>query len=456
MKTRRISKQKIFMTIGDIIIIFLSINLAFLLRVKQSMFSYSDPPHPAIIVIFLYCGCLISFYIFDLYNTDKHYAHFQVVTLIILASILVTTLAMVFFYFFPFGVGRGVFFISLVLIGIFSTVWRFIFPFLFKLTIAPKNMIFVGNDEKIDAAHSLVMDDPEYRIIGCSHDSDNPLYHSKLDYLGPLASLEKIISEHDISDIIVAMDLEGNEGLNQKLLHSKMLGVDIFDLPTFYEIRTGKISIQYSTPIWFVTSQGFTKLGSRFYLRMKRINDIVTTSMILVLSLPLILLIAAIIRLTSRGPVFFIQERLGKNQKPFKLYKFRTMISDAENEGPQWSQKGDKRITKVGGILRKARLDELPQFFNILKGDMSIFGPRPERYFFVEKLLKEIPFYSLRFTVKPGLTGWAQVNYKYGNSVQDSLEKLQFDLYYIKNMSFLLDLKIFLKTIKSIVFGLGE
>jgi lipopolysaccharide/colanic/teichoic acid biosynthesis glycosyltransferase len=162
------------------------------------------------------------------------------------------------------------------------------------------------------------------------------------------------------------------------------------------------------------------------------------------------------IKLNSKGPVFYVQERVGEDHKLFRLFKFRTMVVDAEKGEPKWAEENDPRVTKVGKILRKVRLDEWPQLLNVIRGEMSLVGPRPEREYFIRKLEETIPFYSMRFSVKPGLTGWAQVNYPYGSSVEDALEKLQYDLYYIKNMSLLLDFRILLKTARTVLFWRGR
>jgi exopolysaccharide biosynthesis polyprenyl glycosylphosphotransferase len=231
----------------------------------------------------------------------------------------------------------------------------------------------------------------------------------------------------------------------------------LFDhLASVYEEYTGKIALENLRPSWLVFSTGFRK--TRILIGMKRAFDLVAAVCGLILSLPLTVVTAILVKLDSpRDPVFYHQERVGLNGATFTIHKFRTMRSDAEaTSGPVWSAGDqDPRITRVGRLLRKTRLDEIPQLWNVLLGDMSLIGPRPERPSFVEKLTKQIPFYGQRHVVKPGVTGWAQVRYAYGASVEDSLEKMQYDLYYVKHMSLTFDLLIALETIKTVVLRRG-
>jgi lipopolysaccharide/colanic/teichoic acid biosynthesis glycosyltransferase len=229
----------------------------------------------------------------------------------------------------------------------------------------------------------------------------------------------------------------------------------VYDLKTFYVDVTGKIPRSSFGEIWSIMSAGEFVMGIKSYYRFKRLMDISFSLLGLVLTLPLFLLLPPVIKLSSRGSVFFVQERLGWNKRPFKLIKFRTMKTNAEQEnGPQWAAENDPRITRMGKLLRKIRLDELPQLINVLKGEMSIVGTRPIRKHFADLLAEEIPYYDLRFFIKPGLTGWSQVKYDYAGSIEGQVEKFKYELFYLKNMSFVLDMIIILKTIKTI-FGLN-
>jgi sugar transferase (PEP-CTERM system associated) len=230
--------------------------------------------------------------------------------------------------------------------------------------------------------------------------------------------------------------------------------VKVVDAPSFYEEVTGKLLLENITPSWFIFSHGFR---ITLLLRIvKRIIDVSLSLAGLLMFLPFFPLIALLIRLDSPGPVFFGQERVGENERNFTVYKFRTMRQDAESStGAVWAQKNDPRVTRLGRFLRKCRIDEIPQLVNVLLGEMSLVGPRPERPEFVDRLKEVVPYYSERHFVKPGITGWAQVCYPYGASVEDALEKLRYDLYYTKNISLTLDLRVILKTIKVVLFGQG-
>ncbi|HEY5599473.1 MAG TPA: TIGR03013 family XrtA/PEP-CTERM system glycosyltransferase, partial [Candidatus Manganitrophaceae bacterium] len=266
--------------------------------------------------------------------------------------------------------------------------------------------------------------------------------------------LEEIVKEHKIKKVIVALDDRRRQLPVASLLDLRVQGVEVVEGVSFYEQLSGKILIQSMKPSHLIFSEGFRRLTVGRII--KRALDIVLSVVGLTLSLPIFLVLCALIKIESRGPVFYRQERMGENGRPFMLIKFRSMRQDAEVEsGPVWASENDSRTTRLGKILRILRLDEIPQMINVLKGEMSFVGPRPERPVFVEQLRKKIPYYDLRFTVKPGLTGWAQVKYRYGATEEDALEKLQYDLYYMKHLSPLFDLTIVIETMKVILTGAG-
>ncbi|PKN64682.1 MAG: hypothetical protein CVU57_13935 [Deltaproteobacteria bacterium HGW-Deltaproteobacteria-15] len=242
-----------------------------------------------------------------------------------------------------------------------------------------------------------------------------------------------------------------------ELVASRFEGVPVVNSLNFYIQSTGRVPVKHMRPEWLINPSGPLPIKAPLHRALKRAFDIVFSAFSIIGSFPLMAIIAAAVKLTSRGPVFYIHERLGFKGNLFRLYKFRTMIAGAEaSSGPVWAKKNDPRVTRVGRILRKTRLDELPQFFNVLKGDMSVVGPRPIRQFFAKKLAKEFPYYSLRFSVKPGITGWAQVKGDYGSNMEGQLRKLEFDLFYIQEYSFLLDVIILVKTIKTVLAGEGQ
>lgn len=239
----------------------------------------------------------------------------------------------------------------------------------------------------------------------------------------------------------------------QELLELRLRGVKIEEATSWLEKMSGKIEVESLNPSWLVFSEGFKR--STLFIAIRRLLSIVISLIGLVLAAPLFPIVWLMVKLDSKGPAFYSQKRVGKGNKPFKVTKFRTMRQDAEVNGAQWAGANDPRITRVGRFLRSSRLDEIPQLWCVLKGDMAFVGPRPERPEFVEWLSKEIPYYGVRHMVRPGLTGWAQIKYKYGSTVEDAREKLQFDLFYIKNASVGLDLLIMFQTIKTVLLRRG-
>ena len=276
--------------------------------------------------------------------------------------------------------------------------------------------------------------------------------HQILALNGTLPDLARRLN---VDEIVVALTerRSGSMPLRQ-LLDCKVSGIKVYDLNTHFEKTLGQIRVDFLSASWLIFGDGFNQ--GTWRTAVKRVFDIVSASLLCLLASPVMLLAAIAIKLESRGPVLYRQERVSLNGRPFSIAKFRSMRADAEIDGkPQWAAANDNRVTRVGQFIRRVRIDELPQLFNVLCGDMSLVGPRPERPFFVEQLTQDIPFYALRHSVKPGVTGWAQVRYHYGSTVEDSLEKLQYDLYYVKNHTLFLDLMVLLETVGVVLTGKG-
>ncbi|MFA5911170.1 MAG: TIGR03013 family XrtA/PEP-CTERM system glycosyltransferase, partial [Vicinamibacterales bacterium] len=277
-----------------------------------------------------------------------------------------------------------------------------------------------------------------------------------LAFLGGIEDIPSIVRARSVDRVVVSLaDARGKLPM-QKLLEMKLDGVQFDYLASVYEEYTGKIAIENLRPSWLIFSPGFRKTPR--LLAVKRVIDVVSALIGLVLATPLLLVLAVIIKVTSPGPVFYSQRRVGCDSRIFTVYKLRSMCADAErNTGPVWApHQGDARVTRIGRFMRRTRLDEIPQFWNILAGHMSLVGPRPERPEFVESLARDIPFYGQRHVIKPGLTGWAQVRYTYGATVEEAMEKLQFDLFYIKHLSVTLDLFIIFETVKTVLLRRGH
>lgn len=454
MNYKRLLKRKLLLLFGDVLIVFLSIIFAYSVRFNLSFNRWKFNKYIYIWII-LSLAYVFCFYLFDQYNIRTRFTSSRSILLYIGSLISVALIITAIFYAFPFKIGRGIFFLSLMFTSVFSFLWRNIYLSVFSLAFPKRSVLLINGGGEEKELYNLLEENQDYEIIGILSDSLKER-EAGFPHLGKIRELPTVINDYRIDDIVTTLEPISSDELIHGLVICKVKGISIYDFPTFYEILEEKLPVLRVKEKWFLYSNGFDRLGDRLYRRFKRFLDILISLIILLISLPLGLIILISIKIDSKGPVFYTQERLGKNEKAFRLLKFRTMKKNAESEEPRWAEINDKRITRVGRILRKLRFDELPQLINIFKGDMSVIGPRPERQFFIKKLKEEIPFYSLRFSVNPGLTGWAQVNYRYASSKEDAIEKLRFDLYYIKNMSFFLDIRILLRTVRIILFGMGR
>jgi len=364
------------------------------------------------------------------------------------------------FYFLPsFFLGRGVLFLAVFFSFLFISVVRLFFRKVVKEHNMWTRVLVLGAGEKANLIQKAV---ETGEIKGLNIVLYLPLPGDRdASAAEAIRALEKPLVDYaeelDIDEIVIAVDDRRSRGFPTKdLIDCKMSGVNILDLVTFFERRAGKIRLDMLSPSWLYLSEGF-QMGA-FRRLGKRVFDIIVVLLLAPVALPFAAMVSLAIFVESggRGSVLYSQIRVKQDGFPFKIYKFRSMVLDAEKDGiAKWATKNDSRITRVGKVIRKGRLDELPQLYNVLNGDMSFVGPRPERPEFVEKLSKAVPYYDERHRVKPGLTGWAQVCYSYGDTVGDSIEKLQYDLYYVKNYSLLLDMLILLQTAEVVMLGKG-
>lgn len=272
-------------------------------------------------------------------------------------------------------------------------------------------------------------------------------------YLGLTNQLFEIVERHSVDTIVICLENRRANLPVQTLLDFKAMGLEVIDGHRLYEEQAGRLHIDSLRPSALVFSTGFKRRALTTFC--KRFLDLAISTFGIVVASPLFLLVALAVKLDSPGPVFYRQMRVGLRGQPYLIWKFRSMSNDAENGGPRWAQAQDPRVSRVGRLLRKSRLDELPQFINVLRGEMSLVGPRPERPIFVQALRTKIPYYDLRHSVRPGITGWAQIRFRYGASAEDSHTKLQYDLFYVKNMSFALDARILIETIRVVLLGEG-
>jgi exopolysaccharide biosynthesis polyprenyl glycosylphosphotransferase len=459
-------KEKKFLVLGDIVIVFIAFFSAVLIKYYQDFyqdFSFSFVLERLdlwkIAWMFFYP---VLFYIFELYNYNTWLHNIRLLlcicTAVLTAACIVTILSYIVIP--HIIIGRTILFIHTALIVPLLFVWRKIFFNLyFKGNNNKHKVLLIGSNAIVNDIESLMRSNSHFYsddIKTIRNYSENP---ETVRIEGAMAakSIPELITHDKIDTVIVADNLKECPILKKQLLDLKFKGITIYDAHYFYEVVSGKVPVKYVDDSWFL----FRRQGKAFHLltyrKAKKIVDLTLALFALILTAPLMLLGALCVKLSSKGPVLFKQERLGQNERPFTLIKFRTMIDNAEkNTGPKWASENDPRITNIGRFLRKSRLDELPQLINVLKGEMSFVGPRPIRKYAADMLAYKIPHYRIRFIVKPGVTGWAQVCGDYGVSIEGQKEKLTYDLFYIQNQSMFFDLFIMLKTAQTLLFRKGH
>jgi sugar transferase (PEP-CTERM system associated) len=403
--------------------------------------------------------CLAAFYLFDLYDFLVMHDRRELVLRLVQALGLAWIALAFSFYMYPtLMLGRGISLISLPLALTLMVSWRISIHWFLGHPDFGERILIVGSGAQAVEMAREVLNRPDagYRIVGFVGTDAELLGKSLINprVIGLTEELDQIVKRENIDRIVVAMGERRGQLPTDKLLQLSLAGqVNIEEGASFYERLTSRVSLNMLRPSWLI----FTGRGRQKKLAELSRNVVhwLVALVGAILALPIVLVTAVLIKLESKGPIFYKQERVGKNGRPFVLTKFRSMRVNAEQDGPVWAQKGDDRTTRVGRVIRKVRIDEIPQFWNILKGEMSFVGPRPERPHFVAQLAQEIPFYEQRHLIAPGLTGWAQIKYPYGASIEDARQKLQYDLYYIKNQSLMLDAIILFETVKIILFGRG-
>jgi sugar transferase (PEP-CTERM system associated) len=399
---------------------------------------------------------LISGYFSELYTADRTLVRTELAARIAVSVMVAFFFLSACFYAVPdMALGRGVLSLALLLFGVMQYMIHRIYHSFQTLPQFAINIMILGTGPLAEIIRrSIPLSTQNYAFVGFIQPLSGMPVVAPDQIVGTVDQIESILAREKVGKLIVSMTERRGVLPVKNLLNCKLRGVEILDSPSFYEQLTGKLLVEDIQPSWFIYSSGFRFTSAR--RAWKRALDIVLAFLGILLVLPFLPIVAVLIKLTSPGPVLFRQRRVGERGREFTLIKFRTMCDNAEKEtGPVWASENDPRITRLGALLRKIRIDEIPQLFNVLKGDMSFIGPRPERKEFVERLSEKIPYYGKRHFVKPGVTGWAQVKYPYGASDEDALEKLRYDLYYIKNYSFTLDLIIILETIKVVLFGRG-
>jgi sugar transferase (PEP-CTERM system associated) len=446
-------KVMLTMMAGDALLSILAVYASFFVRLGswQNEFKWHVMRFAVFAVI-----TVLSSYLLELYNYGKRLRKRELLVRIVLA-LAASFLVLTSLYYLTGVVmtGRGLLILSLGFFGIFQFLWHISYM---KISNSPdhaRRVLVLGTGPLAKKIGDLIQTTNHNHILKGYVNLSGESVHVPADAIvGNGHGLVATVKEEKAHKLVVSLSERRGVFPVQDVMNCKFSGIEVIDAPSFYEEITGKLLIENTMPSWFIFSNGFRMNATA--KSSKRIFDIVCSLIFVILVLPLLPLVALIIKLDSHGPVFFRQLRVGEMDKPFFIYKFRTMRQDAEKgTGAVWAQKDDPRVTRIGRLLRKTRIDELPQLYNVLKGEMSFIGPRPERPEFVAELKKIIPFYSERHFVKPGVTGWAQVRYPYGASAEDAIEKLRYDLYYIKNVSPYLDMVIVIDTVKVMLFGRG-
>jgi sugar transferase (PEP-CTERM system associated) len=460
LKLRRINARTALLIVVEAMLIFVAMITAVYVRLgvlgaeEQLLHSYGFYKI-ALATIF----CLSAFYLYDLYDyVVMHDRRELVLRLIQALGLAWVALALVIYAVPQMLIGRGVSSIALPLALTLMVSWRVtIHWFLGHPQIGERVLIVGSGASAVEVAReALERRDAGYRVIGFV-DTDPALVGKSLinpRVIGLTSELGALVKRENVDRIVVALGERRGQFPTDQLLDLSLSGnVSIEECASFYERLTGRVHLDMMRPSWLIFSgRGRQKRLSAFSRALMHRSVALCGAL---LSLPVALLTAILIKLESRGPILYKQERVGMNGQPFILMKFRSMRVDAEKDGPAWAKTDDDRATRVGRVIRKIRVDEIPQFWNILKGEMSFVGPRPERPHFVAQLAQEIPYYEQRHLIAPGLTGWAQIKYPYGSSIEDARQKLQYDLYYIKNQSLSLDAAILFETVKTILFGRG-
>jgi sugar transferase (PEP-CTERM system associated) len=451
--SNKLPKKQFILLVGDIIWIIVSFYLVPVLRFGV----FLDPSvilgWPDLTAIFIY---LLSFYIFDFYNLEEPFNTagyvLRFLVALVVADLFITTI------FYTFNVrpySTVLLLLNTLLIFSLCLGWRFLHGRWCRKTRRAFRTLVVGAGCAGKALHEMLARRDDFVIVGFL-DDDPAKCGADMGtacVLGETKLLPTLLAEVDV--VIVAITHNMSRDLYKQLVDVKMRGVTVYEMPTFYERVLGKIPVNHVSDPWLVSVPISGVQINIYNQKIKKVLDKFLSLAGFILTFPIALLTAVAIKLDSKGPIFYRQARVGRDGRSFELVKFRSMEINAEVNGAVWAQKNDPRVTRVGKIIRILRFDEIPQFWNVLGGEMSLVGPRPERPEFVKELIEEIPYYSLRHAVAPGITGWAQVNCPYGASKEDALAKLEYDLYYIKNLSPLLDLLILARTVQTVLFGKG-
>lgn len=453
--------RTVYLIAFDVMIIYGALIIALLARFGGSETAYHLFENNGVLKIgFLTSVSLLSIYFCDLYDYRILNVRRELLMRLVQALGITWIALAILYYLFPFlMVGRGIALYSVAITLTLLLSIRSSIHYVFGHPEIGERMLIVGDDKVVEETVQVASQrrDVGIRIAGFTTENGHVKgdHLAGVEWLGKTKDLETIVRDQKIERIVIGVKDRRGAFPAESLLRLRLAGdVVIEESTSFFERVSGKVHLDQLRPSWLIFSMKPRETRLRSLARHLLYRTVALIGIIT--SFPVMVITAILILLESGRPVFYSQERVGKNGKPFKLFKFRSMKTDAEADGaPVWAGKHDDRVTRVGSFIRKTRIDEIPQFWNIMKGEMSFIGPRPERPFFVAGLSEAIPFYDYRHLVAPGLTGWAQINYPYGASTEDARQKLQYDLFYIKNQNLLLDIFIMFETIKTVIIGRG-
>jgi len=441
--------------LGDLLLLTASLYLAPVIRFGVLLAPLAVFGASEVLAIFTY---LLFLYIFNFYSLREaantiYYALRLAFT--VLAVSLVASSLFYIFHLRPYS--SGIIAIMATVSFIFLLGWRIFALRCIRAAPRPARVLVMGAGKAGETLHDLLVDRGEFEMVGFLDDDQDKggTFIGNVPVIVSSGCLTGILKKMQIDKVVVAMTHSIRPEVFSGLVQAKFSGVDVYEMPTFIERVAGKIPVLHTSEMWLGYADISGVKRNIYNYRLKKVFDKFFSLVGILLASPIILITAILIKIDSPGPILYRQKRVGWDDREFELIKFRSMRVNAEENGAVWAQVNDCRVTTVGKVIRRLRIDEIPQLWNVLKGDMSFVGPRPERPEFVRDLNKEIPYYSLRHAVRPGITGWAQINYPYGASKEDALEKLQYDLYYIKNMSMILDLYILLRTARVVLFAMG-
>ncbi len=411
----------------------------------------------ALLYALVMLGIMTAFGLYgsELHKKDREYQ----VRFLASFPVVAVVLAIVYYAIPETALGRGIMALGLLFSFISTASARALFFRLVGHDALKRRVLVIGSGSRaaeVEALLNRLGPSAGFNLVGFVQCGDGEPHHpDKSKLLGESRALRSLVEQHRVDEIVVGVRDRRNGHLSMsELLECKLDGISIVDLPTFFERESGHVQLKSLNPSWMIYSMGFGRGG--FQQILKRAFDVWVSGAMLIATLPVMLFATLAIWLETGRPILYRQKRVGECGEVFEMLKFRSMRADAEKDGvARWAKKNDDRVTRVGKLLRLTRIDELPQLLNVLRGDMSFVGPRPERPPFVNELSRKVPFYASRHSVKPGITGWAQIRYPYGASVDDAVHKLQFDLYYVKNHSLFLDLVILFQTAQVVLFGQG-